>query len=137
MPCTCEICSKDWEKDGGYIIYRFEMSEDALKTKTLKRQNQKVERAEEKIFYIGMTARELSDRIEQHQNQECKKHTKWGKKYMIPGSQREIKKYSSSYLKQKFGSGRGTSIEKTAFVKEQEKVEAQKLRSQGYLTVQS
>lgn len=137
MPCTCEICSKDSKRGGDYIIYRFQLSEDALKSKRLKKHNQGVERTEDKIFYVGMTARELSDRIEQHQSQECKKSTIWGKKYMISDTGRKIKKITSSYLKDKFGSGRGTAIKKTEFVTKQEKKEAEILREKGHWVYQA
>ena len=137
MPnCGCDICKKKW-KQSSYIIYRFELIDEASQTRAFKNQNDEVERTKKELFYVGMTARKLEDRINQHQNEDCNKNTKWGKKYMVSGSAKVLQNFDLTFLKEKFGTGPGTAKKIKDFVEEQEEEEAKKLRSQGYWAYQS
>ena len=131
--CTCSIC-KNIEDTTEYLLYSYRLKKSVLDDDVFGDENEDVSRTSDTMYYIGMTTRRFEDRIKQHKKKGCKKSTRWGKKFMIRGSE-EVRE-SFGNLDHKFGTKKGSLIAKKKYVVREEKKLAMALRKQGHWVYQ-
>jgi predicted GIY-YIG superfamily endonuclease len=131
--CPCLIC-KNIEDTNEYLLYSYRLKSSVLDNKKFIEANEGVVRTSNIMYYVGMTERRFEDRIKQHKSKSCKKSTKWGKLFMIRGSE-ELPAHFGT-LDHKFGTKTGSKIAKQKYVLNKESELAAKLREQGHWVIQ-